>query len=190
MAGGGIRSTVSGSDGTYTFADLPPGKWRLALQAAGSSEVKLGSLTVNSNEATRYDVTLDNQSARQAEAGAGARTSDGFLAKLTHAVAYMTMPSSPVFTANAADAGGGAAAAPAPAPVQKIPEALLEPPPPPDNDTVSPFANDGDIGWMNGNTREKAPIFDTNFFTPEIRFDVNYLNDFNDPHDHTIVGST
>jgi len=28
------------------------------------------------------------------------------------------------------------------------------------------------------------------FFTPEIRLDVNYLQDFNHPVDHTIVGST
>jgi hypothetical protein len=43
---------------------------------------------------------------------------------------------------------------------------------------------------MNGNTREKAPIFDTKFFTPEIRFDMNYLQSGNHPIDHTIVGST
>ncbi|HYW90636.1 MAG TPA: outer membrane beta-barrel protein, partial [Chloroflexota bacterium] len=29
-----------------------------------------------------------------------------------------------------------------------------------------------------------------NFFTPEVRFDVNYLQSFNHPNDHTIVGST
>jgi hypothetical protein len=110
--------------------------------------VKPGSLTVNSDQATRYDIILDSQSPHQV-AGA-AHTSDGFLAKLTHAVAYVTMPSSPVFVAAADEGGGGtAAAAPAPAPVQKVPDALLAPPPPPDNDTVSPFANDGDIGWMN-----------------------------------------
>ena len=40
----------------------------------------------------------------------------------------------------------------------------------------------GDIGWMNGTTREKAPIFDTKFFTPEIRFDVNYMQSRNHPH--------
>jgi hypothetical protein len=47
-----------------------------------------------------------------------------------------------------------------------------------------------DIGWMNGQGRESSPIFDTKFFTPEIRFDSNYLYSLNDPHDHTIVGST
>ena len=56
-------------------------------------------------------------------------------------------------------------------------------------DTQTPFAV-GDLGWMNGTSREKAPIFDTKSFTPEIRMDVNYLQDFDHPVDHTIVGST
>ena len=70
-----------------------------------------------------------------------------------------------------------------------IPEALQSPPDLPEVDLQTPFAV-GDIGWMNGNTREKAPIFDTKFFTPEIRFDMNYLQSGNHPIDHTIVGST
>jgi hypothetical protein len=70
-----------------------------------------------------------------------------------------------------------------------VPEALQAPLPGPDVDLQTPFAV-GDIGWMNGNTREKAPIFDTKFFTPEIRLDMNYLQSGNHPIDHTIVGST
>lgn len=81
------------------------------------------------------------------------------------------------------------AAAPSPAAAQLVPEALQAPLPGPAVDTETPFAV-GDIGWMNGTTRTQAPIFDTRFFTPEVRFDVNYLQDFNHPVDHTIVGST
>jgi len=86
--------------------------------------------------------------------------------------------------------------APTPAPaalaarLPNVPEALQAPDPAPAVDTVTPLANVPDIGWMNGNTRETTPIFDTKFFTPEIRFDTNYLQDFNNPADHTIVGST
>ncbi len=43
---------------------------------------------------------------------------------------------------------------------------------------------------MNGTSREKSPIFDTKFFTPEIRLDINYLQSLNRPSDHTIDGST
>jgi hypothetical protein len=70
------------------------------------------------------------------------------------------------------------------------PEALQAPEPGPEVDTQTPWANVGYVGWMNGTSREKAPIFDTKFFTPEIRLDVNYLQSSNHPIDHTISGST
>jgi len=70
-----------------------------------------------------------------------------------------------------------------------VPDALQAPPPGPEVDTQTPFAV-GDLGWMNGTPREKSPIFDTKFFTPEIRFDMNFLYSGNHPIDHTIVGST
>ncbi|HEY2275282.1 MAG TPA: TonB-dependent receptor [Steroidobacteraceae bacterium] len=79
--------------------------------------------------------------------------------------------------------------APAAAVARVLPEALQAPEPAPAVDTQTPFAV-GDLGWMNGTTRTSTPIFDTKFFTPEVRFDVNYLQDFNHPTDHTIVGST
>ena len=85
-----------------------------------------------------------------------------------------------------------AAAAPSPPPVlaaARVPEALQSPEPAPAVDKQTPFAV-GDLGWMNGTSRATDPVFDTKFFTPEVRFDVNYLQDFNHPVDHTIVGST
>jgi hypothetical protein len=57
-------------------------------------------------------------------------------------------------------------------------------------DTQTPWADVGYVGWMNGTPREHAPIFDTKFFTPEIRLDMNYVQSGNHPVDHTIVGST
>jgi hypothetical protein len=92
----------------------------------------------------------------------------------------------------AAAAALAPAAAPAAAipPASTVPEALQAPAPAPANDTVTPWADVGYLGWLNGNSRESAPIFDTKFFTPEIRLDVNYLQDFNNPKDHTIAGST
>src|SRR3984893_12212433 len=149
--GAAIRATVSGSDGVYSFADLPPGAWSLTLDASGYQEVAVPALEVIASKATRQDVVMN------APAGAPAPL---------------------------------AAPAPAPAAVaHSVSPALQAPEPGPEVDTQTPFAV-GDIGWMNGTPREKAPIFDTKFFTPEIRFDVNYLQDFNHPVDHTIVGST
>jgi hypothetical protein len=56
-------------------------------------------------------------------------------------------------------------------------------------DLNTPFAF-GDFTWLNGSPRNKDVVLDTPFFTPEVRFDTNYITDFNQPRDHTIVGST
>jgi hypothetical protein len=53
----------------------------------------------------------------------------------------------------------------------------------------APFS-DADWTWLNGNPRTKQIFWDTPFFTPEVRADVNYVNDFNYPTDHTIGGSS
>jgi len=52
-----------------------------------------------------------------------------------------------------------------------------------------PFAF-ADFTWLNGNARTKDLAFDTKFFTPEIRADVDYVYDFAHPKDDTIGGSS
>jgi hypothetical protein len=54
---------------------------------------------------------------------------------------------------------------------------------------IEPFS-DADWTWLNGNPRTKDIYWDSKFFTPEIRADVNYTSDFNHPADHTISGSS
>jgi hypothetical protein len=66
---------------------------------------------------------------------------------------------------------------------------LSAPPAPPAVDNQTPFAF-GDFTWLNGTPRNKDVVLDTPFFTPEIRFDTNFINDFNQPIDHTMGGST
>src|SRR5262249_13658622 len=39
-------------------------------------------------------------------------------------------------------------------------------------------------------SRTKSPIFDTKFFTPEVRFDTHYMHSFNKPIDHSLGGAT
>jgi len=62
-------------------------------------------------------------------------------------------------------------------------------PQPPAVDLQTPFAY-GDFTWLNGSPRNKDVVLDTPFFTPEVRFDTHYMEDLNQPIDHTIVGST
>jgi len=152
---GGIRAAISGSDGVYSFADVPAGSWTLTATLEGHPESSGTAVTVAAGKATRRDIAM-----------------------------------------NASAASGGAApalaAAPAPThqPIPAIPQALQAPEPAPAIDNSTPWADVGYVGWMNGTSREKAPVFDTQFFTPEIRLDVNYLQSLNHPQDHTIVGST
>ena len=54
---------------------------------------------------------------------------------------------------------------------------------------VEPFS-DYDWTWLNGNPRTKDIFWDSKFFTPEIRADVNYVYDFNHPTDHSMGGSS
>ena len=52
-----------------------------------------------------------------------------------------------------------------------------------------PFAY-ADWTWLNGNPRNKDAVWDSKFFTPEIRVDTHYIEDFNHPRDDTMGGST
>src|SRR5579863_6402176 len=56
--GGGVRAAVSGSDGVYSFADLPPGSWSLTFQADGYPEATAPAFTVTANQATRVDMVM------------------------------------------------------------------------------------------------------------------------------------
>jgi hypothetical protein len=166
--GSGIRATITGSDGMYSFADVPAGSWSISVDAPGYPTVSAPALVVVAGKATRHDLALN------ATQPAGA-SGPALAAAPAPARAQAPQPA--------------ATATPAPALAAMVPEALQAPAPGPAVDTQTPFAF-GDTGWMNGTGRGTTPIFDTKFFTPEVRFDVNYLQDLNHPVDHTIVGST
>jgi len=165
--GGAIRATLSGSDGVYSFGDLTPGAWTVTAQVQGLPSVSTPSLAVVTGKATRSDLVMNVAPAAAAPAVPAVAAAPG---------------AAPTPSPEMAAAASAAVAA-------IVPEALQAPPPAPQPDTQTPFAI-GDLGWMNGTSRATTPVFDTNFFTPEVRFDVNYLQSFNHPVDHTIVGST
>ncbi|HUD66347.1 MAG TPA: outer membrane beta-barrel protein [Candidatus Sulfotelmatobacter sp.] len=54
---------------------------------------------------------------------------------------------------------------------------------------TQPFAY-ADWTWLNGNARNKDVVWDSKFFTPEIRLDAHFIEDFNHPRDDTMGGST
>lgn len=57
------------------------------------------------------------------------------------------------------------------------------------NAKIAPFS-DWDWTWLNGNPRNKDVVFDSKFFTPEVRADVTYNYDFNKPIDNSMGGSS
>jgi hypothetical protein len=234
--GTSIRSTLSGSDGVYSFADLPPGEWSVTAQGDGLPDGVLPMVIVMPLKATRSDIVMNGAApASPAQVSAAVTPGDAAapapqttavtpgvaatpapqttavtpgdagtsLPQVSAAVkpgpteswwAKVTAAIKPGSTTGVTPATSGPSPAtvgltPAAAAAQVVPEALEAPEPGPEVDTQTPFAV-GDLGWMNGTTREKAPIFDTKFFTPEIRFDSNYLQSGNHPQDHTISGST
>jgi hypothetical protein len=153
--GSGIRATVSGSDGTYSFNDLPAGSWLVSAQTGGAPAAQSPPLQVYADQATRSDITL---------AGATGTT-----------VAAAPVAATP--------------ATPAAASIQTVPTALQAPDATEGVDLQTPFAF-GDFTWLNGSPRNHQPVFDTKFFTPDIRFDSSFVEEFAHPADHTIVGST
>jgi len=52
-----------------------------------------------------------------------------------------------------------------------------------------PFAF-ADWSWMNGSPHNKEAVWDSKFFTPEIRFDTDFVSSLNHPKDDTLGGST
>ncbi len=164
--GASIRATVSSSDGIYSFPDLAPGEWSVTVQVDEYPDATAPSLQVVAGKATRRDLAMNIAPSASTP---------------LPALAASTTPEKPAPLV--------AAAKPAAPDAQSVPDALHSPDATEGVDNFTPFAF-GDFTWLNGSPRNKAPVFDTKFFTPDIRFDVHYMDDLNHPKDHTIVGST
>ena len=61
--------------------------------------------------------------------------------------------------------------------------------PPEETGPSEPFAY-ADWTWLNGTPRNKDAVWDSKFFTPEVRFDTHFVHSFNHPKDDTLGGST
>jgi hypothetical protein len=60
---------------------------------------------------------------------------------------------------------------------------------PPKTEKAAPFAY-ADWTWLNGTARNKDAVWDSKFFTPEIRFDTHFVQSFNHPRDDSMGGSS
>jgi hypothetical protein len=57
--GAGIRATISGSDGIYSFADIVPGSYSVTTQADSYADRSMPPVLVTAGHATRLDISLD-----------------------------------------------------------------------------------------------------------------------------------
>jgi len=198
------RSVISGSDGTFTIAKLEPGPYQVAAARDGFLKSTV-DVEVAAPGTYRVDFLLaaDYPPARASAPVADATVVDELAAlkkrieQLEAALAARTAPverSEPVTVAAAAVPVPAQAPQAAPAPATPsaqhvLPEALEAPDPAPSPDNFTPFAY-GDFTWLNGTPRNKDTVLDTKFFTPEVRFDTHFMEDFNQPRDHTMGGAT
>lgn len=200
------RTAISGLDGAFAVLALEPGLYQVAAAKEGFTQ-STTNVYVGTPRPYRVDLLLaaDNSPVPAAKASpapadptvsaveeelAALRMRIGQLEAALHA---RTAPA-PAETATAPTAPPPApepqqpAAAPAP-PQHVLSEALEAPDATSGVDNVTPFAF-GDFTWLNGTPRNKDTVLDTKFFTPEVRFDTHFMEDFNQPRDHTMGGAT
>jgi hypothetical protein len=192
------RTAISGSDGTFTIARLEPGQYQMAAARDGFIG-SVADVEVAAPGAYRVEFLMAKDSPAVATATVSAVEEElvalkkriGELEAALHggSAAPEIAVASPA-PANAPVPAPAPQPAPAAAPAPPaIPEALQAPDSTPGVDNFTPFAY-GDFTWLNGTPRNKDTVLDTKFFTPEVRFDTHFMEDFNQPVDHTMGGAT
>lgn len=209
--GGGADVTVtSDSEGVFAADRIPPGAYRILATKEGAVIPAGTTVEIAKQETARPSLVLaalspalatDPLAVAQELAAMEARilALEAELKARPAAAAPMavTRPGEPdplPATAElpAPQTGGkahGSATPPQPVAAPHVAEALEAPETKPGTDNFTPFAY-GDFSWLNGSARTRDTVLDTKFFTPEVRFDTHFMEDFNQPVDHTIVGST
>jgi len=211
------QSTTSDANGLYTFTHLGPGKYDVAATKSGFQKAS-ARVAIAAREILRVDLPLeadisptttksnsepltdrerelleriDRLETRLAAMETKDAGQTSAIAKAAPADQSLEASLSP---SDARPQTTTASAAPAPrptdpvTPIGTVPEALQEPEATKGVDNFTPFAF-GDFSWANGTGRGTS-VFTTKFFTPEIRFDTHFMEDFNQPRDHTMGGAT
>jgi hypothetical protein len=204
---------ISGSDGAFSVANLKPGRYEVK---ASRGELRSPSAIVVLAE--RQDLRVDLPLAATEEAFAGispavAKRLEAMEARIEQLEAELKSKTAyerratpaprgdlvatltkdpgtvPIVPATLAKPDMSKTVASASVPSAQEAQPAPAPAAPPAVDNQTPFAY-ADFTWLNGAPRNKDVVLDTPFFTPEIRFDTNFINDFNQPIDHTMGGST
>jgi hypothetical protein len=180
------REILTGFDGTFSAAGLKPGTYRVTAAKGTLATASAAKVEIVRNQATEIHVTLSNTAPLT-------EREEELLARIGQLEERLASLESKLDSAAAAPPpqkqGPVPVAPPPPVTSPSTPEALEAPQTAPGVDNFTPFAF-GDFTWLNGTPRNKDAVLDTKFFTPEVRFDTNFLEDFNQPRDHSMGGST
>jgi hypothetical protein len=215
--GSADRKVVTDRDGVFAADRLKPGQYRITASKEGLGSSPVTTVEVAQNQTARSFLVLAEKPAPAPAPAAPAAplTLEQELQAMKDRIATLEAelkarpsgaaapavtaapPAAPTPVAEARPEPAppeppkpqAPTAPPTPAPAPQVPDALATPDAAPAVDNDTPFAF-GDFTWLNGTPRNKDTVLDTKFFTPEIRFDTNYMEDFNQPIDHTIVGAT
>jgi Putative beta-barrel porin-2, OmpL-like. bbp2/Carboxypeptidase regulatory-like domain len=192
--GTGLRATVTGSDGIYSFADVVPGEYSVSLQSDGYPETVISTLQVGAGRATRRDVVLAAGTSAETIVVSSNLNASGDKPRPAEpvATASLKLPPPSAFDKPVVDASATLfPALPSPQGPAPAAQGTVAPvtPAAPEVDLITPFA-DYDWTWLNGNPRNHDTAFDSKFFTPEIRADLTYTYDFNKPSDNSMGGSS
>jgi hypothetical protein len=191
-------TAISSSDGTFSISRLEPGLYQVAASrdGFGRSTTKVEVAPSGTSQVTFLLASNQPASAETKAPAAATTASDSAITEELDALKKRIEQLEASLKARATEAQPAAAPAtaapaapPKPAPVPSIPEALQAPDPSPNPDNDTPFAF-GDFTWLNGTSRNKDTVLDTKFFTPEVRIDTHFMEDFNQPRDHTMGGAT
>ena len=180
------REMLTGADGTFGAVGLKPGTYRVTAVKGTLATTSAAAVEIVKNEGTEIHVTLSN-TAPLTEREEELLVRIGQLEERLASLENKLDPAAAV--APPQKQGPVPVAPPPPVTSPSMPEALEAPPAVPGVDNFTPFAY-GDFTWLNGTSRNKDAVLDTKFFTPEVRFDTNFLEDLNQPRDHSMGGST
>ena len=145
-----------------------------AAESPSKTDSMLQELEAMKERITVLEAEIRRLKAHESAAAAGAGTDT----VLTTPAASAATPAA-IQAASAAPAGA-ATVAPTPDPQSFTPATQTK---------EEPF-NFADFTWLTGNSRQKDYPLSGKYFTPEVRVDVEYTEDFNHPSDDTIGGSS
>ena len=176
---------VSGPDGSFRINELNPGRYEVSATKEGAGAAQPETIVLAEQQSMKIDLSLN--AAKPAADTSGPVPVEKEIEELKRRIEELEGERSAPAPAPPAPQTPAPAATPDPAP--SIPEALQAPASTPGPDNFTPFAF-GDFTWLNGTPRNKDAVLDTKFFTPEVRFDTHFMEDFNQPRDHTMGGAT